>query len=76
MRAKLPRVTGRELARAAERAGFRLRRQKGSHALFYRQTDKARLVIPMHAGKSIKPKTLAGIVEDMGLTADEFRELL
>jgi predicted RNA binding protein YcfA (HicA-like mRNA interferase family) len=30
----------------------------------------------MHAGKDIKPKTLAGIIEDMGLTQEEFRRLL
>jgi len=60
----------------AERLGFVLHRQRGSHALYYRRTDKARVVIPMHAGRNIKPKTLAGILEDMGLTPQEFQELL
>lgn len=72
----LPVVTAREVARVAERLGFVLHRQKGSHAVYYRKRDKARVVIPMHAGKDIKPKTLAGIIEDMGLTAEEFRRLL
>ena len=30
----------------------------------------------MHPGKAIKPRALLTIAEDMGLTADEFRELL
>jgi hypothetical protein len=28
------------------------------------------------AGKDLKPKTLAGIIEDMGLTPEQFHELL
>ena len=36
----------------------------------------SRIVIPLHAGKSVKPKTLSGTVRDMGLTMDEFRSLL
>ncbi len=34
------------------------------------------MVIPMHTGKAIKPKTLAAIIHDMGLTIAELRELL
>ena len=30
----------------------------------------------MHAGKIIKPKTLQGILTDMGLSVDELRDLL
>ena len=76
MSAKLPAVTAREVVRVAERLGFVLHRQKGSHAVYYRAQDKARVVIPMHVGKNIKPKTLAGIIEDMGLTRGEFRKLV
>ena len=76
MSPRLPVVTAREVARVAERIGFVLHHQKGSHAVYYRREDKARVVIPMHAGKDIKPKTLAGIIEDLGLTPEEFRRLL
>jgi predicted RNA binding protein YcfA (HicA-like mRNA interferase family) len=72
----LPSVTAREVARVAKQLGFVLHHQKGSHAVYYRADDKARVVIPVHAGKSIKSKTLAGIIEDMGLTQEEFRRLL
>ena len=76
MSPRLPAIEARELARIARRLGFELRRQKGSHAVFVRSEDGSRVVIPMHTGKSIKPKTLAAIVHDMGLTIDELRELL
>lgn len=76
MNPKLPAVTAKEVVRVAIKLGFVFDRQKGSHAVYYREKDKARIVVPMHAGKTIKPKTLAGILEDMGLTVEEFRNLL
>ena len=76
MSLKLPAVTARELSRIAKHLGFVLDRQKGSQAVFYRNSDRARIVIPMHAGRDIKPKTLRGIIDDMGLTPEEFIRLL
>lgn len=76
MSPKLPVVTGREVARVAERAGFIFHHQTGSHAVYYHKDDKSRVVIPMHSGKPIKPKTLSGIIEDMDMTVDEFRQAL
>jgi len=73
---RLPAVTCRELERAARRLGFVRDRQRGSHAVYYRARDGARVVIPVHRGRNIKPKTLAGILEDMGVTPEEFRRLL
>lgn len=76
MSPKLPVVTAREVVRVAIKVGFVFDRQKGGHAVYYRERDKARIVVPMHAGRTIKAKTLAGILEDMGLTVEEFRNLL
>jgi predicted RNA binding protein YcfA (HicA-like mRNA interferase family) len=56
---KLPAVTAKELARVAERLGFELRRQRGSHAIDVRASDQARVVIPMHGG-DLKRKMLRG----------------
>ena len=66
-------VRARDLVRAAKRLGFVLDRQKGSHAVYVRGRD--RVVIPMHAGRAIKAKTLASILSEMGITAAEVREL-
>ena len=72
----LPAVTADEVVKVAKLLGFRFHRQRGGHAVYYREKDKSRLVVPMHAGKTIKPKTLQGMLSDLGLSADEFRDLL
>ena len=76
MSPKLPAVTGKEVARIAQRLGFEFRRQKGSHAIFVRSSDRRRAVIPMHAGRDLKPKTLRGIIEDLGIAVEEFQRML
>lgn len=72
----LPQVKAKDLIRVAKQLGFELDRQKGSHAVFYRPSDKARVVIPIHSGRDIKPKTLRGIIDDMRITPEKFKELL
>ncbi len=69
---KLPSVTARDVVRIAERLGFAFDRQKGSHAIYFRASDKRRLVIPVHKGRDLKPGTLRGLIDDMGLTVEEF----
>jgi predicted RNA binding protein YcfA (HicA-like mRNA interferase family) len=72
----LPVCKSSELVRVVLKLGYHLDRQKGSHAIYIREIDQARVVIPMHKGKDIKPKTLKGILEDMNISIDEFRKLL
>lgn len=76
MSPKLPVVAAKEATRVAARLGFEFRRQKGSHAIYVRASDHARVVIPMHAGVAIKPKTLRAIIADMKITIERFTELL
>ena len=76
MSPKLPVVKSRKVVRVAIRLGFVFDHQKGSHAVYYREEDQARLVIPVHARKDLRPKTLQGILDDLGVTPDEFRRLL
>jgi len=72
----LPAVTGKQVAAVARECGFQLDRKAGSHAVYLRELDRRRVVIHIHAGKTLKPKTLAGIIKDMGLTVEEFVALL
>jgi predicted RNA binding protein YcfA (HicA-like mRNA interferase family) len=73
---KLPRVTGKETARALERVGFLMVRTSGSHA-HYRHPDRPGLVtVPMHAGETLFPAILKSILRQAGLSDDAFRELL
>lgn len=45
---------------------------------YYRHPDKlgGRICIQMHAGEIIAPKLLKGILEDAGLSVEEFIKLL
>jgi len=72
---KLPATTAKELVRVAERLGFVFRRQSGSHAIYVRASDQARVVIPMHKGE-LKRKTLRGIIQDLKISVEEFANLL
>lgn len=72
----LPQVKAKDLVRVAKQIGFELDRQKGSHAIFYRASDKARVVIPIHSSQDIKLKTLHAIIDDMRITPEKFKELL
>jgi predicted RNA binding protein YcfA (HicA-like mRNA interferase family) len=72
----LPQVSAKDLIRVVKQLGFDLDRQKGSHSVFYRSSDKARVVIPVHSGRDIKPKTLRSIIDDMRITPERFKELL
>ncbi len=61
-------VTGREAARALQRLGFVQIRQTGSHLIMRKESRT--VVVPQH--KPIKPGTLKGLIEQAGLTRDEF----
>ena len=76
MNARLPAATAKQVVRVAQSLGFEFRRQRGSHAIYVRATDHARVVIPMHASGELKRKTLHGIILDLKLTVEEFRSLL
>jgi predicted RNA binding protein YcfA (HicA-like mRNA interferase family) len=75
MNPKLPRVSGRELVTALEKAGFRVTHVRGSHHVL-RRVDGLRTVVPVHAGQTIGPGLLAKILRQAKLSADQFRELL
>ncbi len=72
---RLPRsLSGNEVVRALRRAGFYLKRQKGSHIVLRRDDPFAQVVVPAH--RSLDTGTLASIPNGAGLTAEEFSELL
>jgi predicted RNA binding protein YcfA (HicA-like mRNA interferase family) len=73
---KPPSIRAREVVRVAESVGFIFDRQRGSHAVYYRASDKRRVVIPMHGSKDLKPGTLRGIIHDMGMTVEAFTNKL
>ncbi|MCC6572206.1 MAG: type II toxin-antitoxin system HicA family toxin [Planctomycetes bacterium] len=72
---KLPRIRGKQLLAALERAGFRVIRVKGSHH-FVRHADGRSTVVPIHVGETIGPGLLTRILRDCELTAEQLLELL
>lgn len=76
MSSKLPQVKDKDVIRVAQKLGFKPDRQSGSHAVYYRKSDRRRIVIPIHVGKDIKKKTLSGIIKDMNIDPEEFKRLL
>ena len=72
---KIPRgLSGKEVLKALEEAGFYIRRRKGSHIVLRRDSPFAQVVVPDH--RSIDTGTLASILDGAGLTVEDFVELL
>jgi len=71
---KLPKVSGRECVKALEKAGFRFKRQHGSHMILRRDEPFSQVVVPDH--KELDTGTLRAIIRHAGLSIDELLELL
>ena len=72
---KLPVVSGKEVVKALAKAGYRVDHQSGSHIILrHEEAPHRRLSVPNH--KEIAKGTLRAIINDAGLTVDEFVELL
>jgi predicted RNA binding protein YcfA (HicA-like mRNA interferase family) len=66
---RIPRdVNGTDASKALCRLGFEIKRQTGSHLIM--RKDGRTVVVPMH--KPIKPGTLAGLIEQAGVSVDAF----
>ena len=74
--AKLPRLTGKELAKIIEKLGFVHNHTTGSH-MIYKHKDGRKTTIPYHAGEEIGPGLLTKIIKrDLQISREEFEELL
>jgi predicted RNA binding protein YcfA (HicA-like mRNA interferase family) len=71
----LPTVKAKDFIKVIERLDFFLDRQKGSHAIYKNQQGR-RVTVPIHLGKDLKPGTLVGMIQDIGLDKQEFFRLL
>ena len=70
--AKLPRLTGKEVAKIVEKLGFVYSHTTGSH-MVYKHPDGRKTIIPYHSGEEIGPGLLNKIVKkDLKMTREEF----
>lgn len=72
--ASLPAVSGREVVAAIQKAGFVLRRQRGSHLILPKPDHPLTLSVPDH--HELKPGTLRAQIRKAGLTVEGFVTLL
>jgi len=74
--AKLPKLTGKELAKIVEKFGFVYSHTTGSH-MVYKHPDGRRTTIPHHAGEEIGPGLMGKIIKkDLKISREEFIEKL
>jgi predicted RNA binding protein YcfA (HicA-like mRNA interferase family) len=70
---RLPALKSSDVIKAIQKAGFIEQRQRGSHKIF--KKGALRITVPVHS-RDLKRGTLYSIIEQSGLTVDEFMELL
>jgi predicted RNA binding protein YcfA (HicA-like mRNA interferase family) len=71
---RLGNISGKEAARAFEKAGWIPLGQAGSHLVMVKPGVRVNLSIPQH--KELSIGTLRALIRHAGLTVDEFLELL
>jgi len=72
---RLPRLTGTEVVRALQKAGFEIIRQRGSH-IYMRHVDGRATVVPVHKGEDLGSGILSKILRDAELSRQEFLKLV
>jgi predicted RNA binding protein YcfA (HicA-like mRNA interferase family) len=71
---KLANISGKDAAKAFQKAGWIVRGQVGSHLVLTKPGIRANLTVPQHS--ELAPGTIRGIIRVAGLTVDEFLNLL
>jgi predicted RNA binding protein YcfA (HicA-like mRNA interferase family) len=70
----LPRLSGREAVSVFERAGFVVRRQRGSHIVMTKSGHQAALSVPDH--RELQAGTLRALIRKAAMTVEQFNGLL
>jgi predicted RNA binding protein YcfA (HicA-like mRNA interferase family) len=71
---RLPKVSGRQAVVALERAGFEVRRRRGSHIVMVKPGFPETLSVPDHS--ELRPGTLRALIRKAGLSVEGFLTLL
>jgi len=73
---RLPQITARQMLAALERAGFVVKRIRGSHHFLAHREDQTRwTTIPMHRG-DLRNDTVRDILKQTKLAREEYLKLL
>ncbi len=60
-------ITGKKLCKILEENGWRLKRVNGSHHIYAKDGEDAKLTVPVHANKELKRGLLRAILKSAGL---------
>ena len=71
---KLPIISGQKCIKVLIKAGFYILRQRGSHIILRRDEPFTEVVVPNH--QELDKGTLRAIIRQVGLSVDEFIELM
>jgi len=72
----LPRITGKQVVAALQKLGFKVQRVQGSHHFLFHAEKDVVVSVPVHAGKTIAPKTLSNILKKAKVSREEFMRAL
>jgi predicted RNA binding protein YcfA (HicA-like mRNA interferase family) len=71
---KLPRLSGKEMAKLVEKLGFKNVSQVGAHAK-YKHPDGRITMVPMHGNEEIGPGLTNEIMKQLEISREEFIRL-
>ena len=72
---RLPRIKGKELVLALERAGFIVDRTRGRH-FFLKHSDGRVTTVPVHPRETLSHGLLRAILRDVEMSAEQLTKLL
>jgi predicted RNA binding protein YcfA (HicA-like mRNA interferase family) len=61
-------ITGKELCRLLNQAGWTLKRINGSHHIFGKAGERKIITVPVHGNQNIKPGLALRISKDAGIS--------
>ncbi len=65
-----------QVIKALQKAGWEVKRQKGSHVILTKAGHTATLSVPFHKGRTLKRGTLLALIKKAGLTNETFMNCL
>jgi predicted RNA binding protein YcfA (HicA-like mRNA interferase family) len=63
-------ISGKEFARLLEKHGWKLQRVKGSHHVYTKPGNPARISVPIHGNTSLKIGLLKHLMKQAGIEED------
>lgn len=64
-------LSGKDLCRLLERKGWQLKRTQGSHHIYAKKGNPARISVPVHGNRSLKTGLLRHFLKVAGIGEDE-----